>query len=345
MNRALKRSTLLILFIYFFLYAGAQEKGSDDFYLFGSDEVLEVSLKFDMTTYIRKKPKDEYMDAELVYHLGPKDSLVNKIRLRSRGNSRNEMCIMPPIRLNFKKCDNSPRDLEGVSNVKLVTHCKNNHTFEDYVLKEYLAYKLYNVVTDTSFRVRLMHIKYVDTGSKGYERYRYGFVIEPVDLLSSRLAAVEKEDIVVRTAFIEHISYDRLCLFQYMIGNDDWHLANLHNLKLIEPLVGNKSRLAAVPYDFDYSGLVNTYYALPNELYGLEKVQERVYVGPCRTDENIHRHIKFFLDHKEDFYLEIEKMNFVNENQKKRTLKYIDSFFDEYKRDRLFYNIKRTCVK
>ena len=217
---------------------------------------------------------------------------------------------MPPIRLNFKNCENRPLDLEGVSNVKLVTHCKDNKNFEEYLLREYLAYKLYNVVTDTSFRVRLLKIRYIDTGSKGFNQNRYGIAIEPLDVLSARLSANEKEDIVVRTSFINPENYDKLCLFQYMIGNDDWHLANLHNLKLIEPEIGNKSVLAVVPYDFDYSGLVDAYYAVPNKLYGLENIRERVYIGPCRTDEDIRRVMKFFLDHKSEFYDEIEKIDF-----------------------------------
>ena len=130
-----------------------------------------------------------------------------------------------------------------------------------------------------------------------------------------------------------------------MIGNDDWHLANLHNLKLIEPVKGNKMLLGAVPYDFDYVGLVQTYYAIPNKIYGLEDIRSRIYIGPCRSDESIRELMQFFMDHKQEFYDEIEKIDFVNDNQKKKTLKYIDSFYDEYKRDLLFFSIKAGCFK
>jgi hypothetical protein len=34
-----------------------------DFGLFTSDEILNLSLRFDITQYRRKKPKDEYMKA------------------------------------------------------------------------------------------------------------------------------------------------------------------------------------------------------------------------------------------------------------------------------------------
>lgn len=344
-NRFLRGFTVFLFILFFAPLSLAQSDGEKEFYLFGSEDVLELSLKFDISTFMRKKSTEEYLDAELVFHIAPGDSLVNMIRVRGRGHSRNEICILPPIRLNFKNCENRPVDLKGVSNVKLVTHCKDNNNFDSYLLKEYLAFKLYNVVTDTSFRVRLLKINYIDTGKKGYKQTKYGIAIEPLDVLEARLDAVERENVVVRTTFVSPENYDKLCFFQYMIGNDDWHLANLHNLKLIEPAVGNISVLAAVPYDFDYSGLVDTYYAIPNELYALDNITDRIYMGPCRTDEEIRRLMKFFLDHKDEFYEEVEKLVLLEERQKKRALKYIESFFNEYKRDELFYNIKRTCLK
>lgn len=345
MNKPFRKLVFILSLLLFIPGLYAQDENRDDFCLFGSDEVLEVSLKFDMTTFLRDKSDDEYMDAELVYHFSERDSLINKIRVRCRGNSRLRICIHPPTRLNFKGCDNRPADLEGVSNVKLVTHCRDNKSYEDYLLKEYLAYRLYNVVTDTSFRVRLMHIRYIDTGAKGNVTYRYGFVIEPLDLLCSRLASVEREDVVVKDEYLEADSFDRLCMFQYMIGNDDWYLPNLHNLKLIEPAEGLKLRRAVVPYDFDYSGLVSAFYALPNDQYDLENIQDRVYMGPCRREDIIRGHMQYFLNHKDDFLAEIQKIDFNNEKEKKRTSKYIESFFAEYKRDLLLYNIRKTCSK
>ncbi len=342
-NSFFRGFTALFFTLFFTAFSLAQSGGEKEFYLFGSEDVLELSLKFDMSTFMKKKSTEDYLDAELVFYIAPGDSLVNKIRVRGRGHSRNEICILPPIRLNFKNCENRPADLKGVSNVKLVTHCKDNKNFDAYLLKEYLAYKLYNVVTDTSFRVRLLKINYIDTGKKGYKLTKYGIAIEPLDVLEARLGAVERENVIVRTTFIEPENYDKLSLFQYMIGNDDWHLANLHNLKLIEPAVGNISVLSVVPYDFDYSGLVDAYYAIPNELYGLENITDRIYIGPCRTEEEIRRVMNFFLDRKEEFYKEIEKLDLLDERQKKRAFKYIESFFNEYRRDELFYNIKRTC--
>ncbi len=345
-TRFLRLFTILFFVSFLNPFLFAQTGEENEFYLFGSDEVLEASLKFDINAFQRQKSKEEYMDAELVFHLSSRDSIVNNIRIRCRGHSRSDICVLPPIRLNFKYCENRPADLKGVSNVKLVTHCRDNISFEKYLLREYLVYKLYNVVTDTSFRVRLLKINYIDTSIRNLSTSRYGIVIEPLDVLEARLNAVEIENVIVRTPYINRDNYDKLCLFQYMIGNDDWYLANLHNLKLIAPAKGDISILATVPYDFDYSGLVNCYYAIPrSEYYDLENITDRVYIGPCRTDEEIRRLMDFFLDLKEEFYNEIEKMDLLGKKQKKRVLRYIESFYDEYKRDELFYNIKYSCFK
>ena len=78
---------------------------SQDFGLFTSDEILNLSFRFDITEYRRKKPKEEYLKAILTYHINEHDSINKEIKLKSRGNSRNKYCDFPPISLNFKKDD------------------------------------------------------------------------------------------------------------------------------------------------------------------------------------------------------------------------------------------------
>jgi len=335
----------LILWILSLQTLSAQQGDKHDFSLFDSEEMLHISLKFDITKFMKDKSLEEYLDAELVYYINESDSLVNKIRLRARGNSRIKFCNFPPVRLNFKNCDNPPIDLEGISNLKLISHCATTNMYKEYLQKEYLAYKLYNVVSEQSFRVRLLRINYIDTGKKGYNKQLYGALIEPLDLLSKRLKAVEKEDIVVRSAFIEPGSLDILCLFQYLIGNEDWFLANLHNLKLIDLLADDSDLLYAIPYDFDCSGLVNAVYAVPNERVGLESIMDRIYSGPCRSDEEFRKATELFLSKKDEFYTVINSCEQLSEKTRKKLSKYLDTFFAQYKRDLLLIKMKKTCAE
>jgi hypothetical protein len=314
---------------------------SDNLGLFESDDLLEISLTFDITYLKKEKPKDEYLDALITIYLSPTDSLTKAIRVRSRGNMRNKICPLPPIRLNF-----ASKDYEGnniVKNLKLVTHCKSGREFEEQLLTEYLAYKLYNVVTDMSFRTRLLRIKYIDTGSKEINETHYGFIIEPVDMLEERMSTLEIEDVVVRRNFVAPYYLDRFALFQYMIGNTDWDLINLHNIKAFRYNDTSSPGICIVPYDFDYSGLIDAYYAVPNPNYYVEKITDRIYMGPCREEDELRLILDEFLGKRDQFMAVLESFEYMSERGKRAPIKYIESFFNLYNRDILYYQIKSEC--
>lgn len=313
----------------------------DNLGLFEGDEILDVTLKFDISSLMKKKSEDEYLDGEITFYLGESDSLRQAIKIRGRGNRRNELCNLPPLRLNFKT-DNEKGE-EIINNLKLVTHCQTNEKFEIYIFREYLCYRFYNIVTDHSFRVRMLRVKYIDTGSKGYNVTRYGFVIEPTEMLARRINAVEISDVVVRAEFVSPYYYDRVALFNYMIGNDDWYLANLHNLKVFQLKDGSIMDLCLVPYDFDYSGLVDTHYSFPNPLNDIETVKDRIYLGPCRTDDQFREVLAEFLDKKDQFFSLFDSFNLMDERKKSNSVKYLEEFFDEYKREQVLFNLKSTC--
>lgn len=308
--------------------------------LFDTDEVLDVSIRFDLTEYMRKKP-DEYMDAVITFYNRPDDSVSYDIRLRSRGERRRELCAFPPIRLNFKDTKTIYGDIDSMTNIKMVTHCNSPRTYDDYVLKEYLIYKMYNLVTDYSFRVRLLNIKYIDTGSRGRFYSKYGFLIEPLDLFEQRLKVFEIESIHLRYTDLVPEIIDRMSIFQYMIGNTDWQVISFHNIKIVK----GREQLKGVPvaYDFDYSGFVNTSYALPAKITDLEDVKQRYYLGPCRPDTTYQRILGEFMDNKDNFFGVIDNFELLEERSKKFARKYLEEFFNLYQRDRILYLLKLTC--
>jgi hypothetical protein len=299
-----------------------------DFGLFTKDDILNLSLRFDMTKYTRKKPKDEYMNAILTYHINKTDSINKEIRLKSRGEMRNGYCDFPPIRLNFKKTEfpNAP-DLDKIEKLKLVTHCQYGN--ENYLFKEFLIYKLYSVLTDTSFRVRLVKIEYINTSKKSKPVSTYAFFIEPLELLTERIKAVEVPSLTLSQKNIVPQMMDRMAIFNYMIGNTDWSVPNQHNCKVLSSLNFTNSSLGMiVPYDFDYSGLVDADYAIPYEPLGLSSVRERRYVGICRTEDVFINAMKEFSDKKEAFYKVINDFQLLDEKEKSKMIHYLDSFYE-----------------
>ncbi len=313
-----------------------------DFGLFTSDEVLNLSLRFDIGEYLRKKSKEEYMKATLTYHVNEKDSINKEIKLRSRGISRISICNFPPISLNFKKADLNTQNLKNIEKIKMVTHCNSGN--EEYVFREFLVYKLFNALTDYSFRVRLVKIDYISTEKKNKVIRSYAFLIEPMNMLTERTNTTEVENLKLSQKFIIPEMMDRITLFNYMIGNTDWSVPGLHNVKVISVLSPDYPGMGGVvPYDFDYAGLVNAHYALPAEGLGLESVRQRRYLGACRSEEQFRERLKQFSEKKTEFYRIINDFQYLTDKDKKRMTGYLDEFFSALAKDQLINSIRREC--
>lgn len=325
---------------------GISDTITNDFGLFENDDILELSLYFDVKAYTRKKPKDEYLKALLVYHISDTDSVSNKIKLKSRGAFRNEYCNFPPIKVNFKKATFKYDDVNEINTMKLVTHCNYSPKISQYILKEYLAYKLYNLVTDYSFRVRLVKINYINTGKKNRIITHYGFFIEPVSLLAKRLNLLNTKNTSISQTHIQPDILDRVSIFQYMIGNTDWSVKRLHNTKVLTPkkLMPNPNGIL-VPYDFDYSGIVNASYAVPSDESLISTVTQRYYVGLCREDETIQNALNEYYDKKDEFYEYIYSFHYIDSKVQKQIITYLDTFFQGIENKKVLKDIKSSCLK
>ena len=314
-----------------------------DFGLFTSDEIMNLSFRFDITEYRRKKPKEEYMKAVLTYHINDHDSVNKEIQLKSRGNMRNEYCDFPPIRLNFGKTEFQKSDLTKLDKLKMVTHCRTGN--EEYLLKEYLIYKLYNVLTENSFRVRLVKVDYINTAKKSKPIKTYAFLIEPIEILAERTKSTPVNSTNLTQKHIIPEIMDRMAIFNYMIGNTDWSVPNLHNCKIVSGLTLNNSGLGIIlPYDFDYSGLVNADYAVPFDGLGLKSVRERRYLGICRSEDVFINALREFTDKKEEFYKVINDFPLLSAKTKRDMIEYLDSFYRGFdKRNTIVYDLISGC--
>lgn len=315
-----------------------------DFGLFTNDEILELSLRFDITKYQRKKPKDEYLDAVLTYHISKTDSINKDVRLKSRGEFRNGYCNFPPIALNFKKTEFAKKDLDNIGKIKLVTHCESGN--EENLFREYLVYKLFNVLTDTSFRARLVKINYINTFKNTRPIRTYAFFIEPLDLLAERIGAIPVDLTTLSQTNILPSYMDRMAIFFYMIGNSDWSIPNQHNCKVLaQPLSSTPDLGLVIPYDFDYTGFVNADYAIPPEGLGIESVRERIYLGICRDEEVYIKALQEFIDKKDAFYRVINEFELLSESSKKDLVRFIDAFYREIEDNSILRNFTKGCKK
>ncbi len=314
-----------------------------DIRLFDSDEPLEIALRFDISYYKRKKPDTSYMDAILTYYTSNKDSINKKIKVKARGEVRRTICDFPPLFLNFKMKDSLPGEFIGINKLKVVPYCKIG--YEDYVLREYLVYKLYNVLTDNSLKVRLFRINFINTGRPSKPLKQFGFAIEPVKLFEKRTNSMELENVRLSRNYIKPDMLDRCAIFNYMIGNTDWSIGNLHNVILFQQPYSTRPDLAMiVPYDFDYSGLVNAEYAVPFETLPIKTVRQRLYLGTCRSREEFRNALKEFSDKKEEFYRTVNDFPYLSARSKKEIIKYLDEFYRLFdKRETIISTLLLEC--
>jgi hypothetical protein len=187
---------------------------------------------------------------------------------------------------------------------------------------------MYNLLTDSSFRVKLVHIDYIDSEDKMKPLTKYGFIIESHNHLAERLLGVRIDRTGVNTWDTDDYLTGLMALFQYMIGNTDWAIPVPHNFKLVKPSFLNSSILA-IPYDFDYSGMVNTTYAIPDENLGIETVRTRVYRGYCLpSDDHYHRFFKMFLKNKKAMFSLVEDFKLLDKRSRSEMLEYLEEFYE-----------------
>lgn len=339
----MKAITLILLFLSSCCLSSFAQSPKID--LFGTEVPLECSLSFDMRKLNKEKDQELFQDALIVCHQEDSVSLEKRIKLRARGISRKKICHLPPIRLNLKDSVKKSGGFKKHKSIKLVTHCQHSKMYQEYVLKEYLAYKLYNLLTEASFQVRLINIRYIDTGRKEPKEYLgYGFLIEDIDVLAKRNDAFEIE---VKTINQEHLDFEvmrRVAIFQFMIGNTDWSVPGLHNYKLLRSNDAIKIAPIPVPYDFDMAGLVNTAYAVTDPLFPIEDVKERFFRGICGTLEEMKVALQEFYDIKDAVYQTILEFEYIQDKTRKELLRYIDGFYEVIESDNLIRSeMLSTC--
>jgi hypothetical protein len=134
-------------------------------------------------------------------------------------------------------------------------------------------------------------------------------------------------------------------LFQYMIGNTDWRFKGGHNHKYLKSLTSVTTDVIPVPYDFDYAGLVNTSYAIPQEWTSIKTITEREYLGYCRNDDEAYLPAIDYLNDKKDEILQlIEDFKYLDDKDKRKLIRYIEDFYDLTENPVVMRNImKREC--
>jgi hypothetical protein len=312
--------------------------------LFGKEEPLYLTLKTDINAFKRARRKDEYQPAEMTCQVNETFQVVSPVRIKPRGIFRLETCSMPPFWLNIRDSGIKTEELKDIKRMKVVVRCSDAGPHKYYVLREYLVYRIYNLISPYSFRTRLVYLKYEDTGKKPKNSEDWAFLIEPEDMMAERLDGrfFENDKLSLKTVNPEMM--DLVAMFQYMVGNGDYSVTGRHNLKILAVNPPGPAGFLPVPYDFDYTGLVNANYAVPGETLGIKSVRERYFLGACRADEQYLNAIRKIEEHKEEIFELILGFEYLDEDERYKLISYLQSYFNESEDKRFIANsIASTC--
>ena len=316
--------------------------------LFLTTDPLPVKLSYS-NKILRKETNDStYIDSEMDYMSSDESWKTLEVKIRARGNYRRKNCYFPPVKMKIKKSTTIGTVFEGNKKLKLVLPCVLQKDYNDKVLKEYMAYKLYELVSPYHFNTRLLDIDFTDEKGQKVKNYSIiGFFIEDIDRVKDRcngkqikrsIHPMEQEDLnSVRNDF-----------FQYMIGNTDYSSAYRHNEKLLFV----DGDIIPVPYDFDMSGLVDASYAVVSQVQGEElsitDVTQRLYRG-FKRNEAVYQQVRTeFLNNKAKMVTMINSLesDFGDPGEFIKARNFIYDFFDILSNDNTFRknitNVART---
>ena len=307
-----------------------------------------IALTF--TTNIKQLRRDKsetppWRWASLTYQDSAKGSVVVPLRVHTRGFWRLKTCTFPPVRLNFSGHETKQTLFHDLEKPKLVNYCKDTDTYEQYILQEIQLYRVYELLTPLSHRVRLVKMSYVDSASGKREAERYAFIVEDPEQLASRNLA---QLIKVKGASGDDLDHPQLALaylFQYFIGNMDFSFSGLHNTELLGTSDG---RILPVAYDFDFSGAVNTAYATPPPDYQVRSVRIQKIPRHLRRGGGFSAARARFIEKKDVIYAlyhdDIGKL--MDPGVVRETLRYFDEFYDAVRTpEAAKRNVFDSCVR
>jgi hypothetical protein len=250
--------------------------------VFTAEEPLQFTLTANMGRLRRDKRQDApWRDATITVADSTGANVEIPLKVKTRGIWRLNNCDFPPLRLDFVKSTVKHTLFSKLDKPKLVTHCRDNDEYEQYLLQEMQLYRVENLLTPYSHRVRLARVTYADSGSGKVVATRYGFLAEEPAAVAHRVGGMliqtqgaGPSDLLPKEAAIFFV-------FEYMIGNTDWSVSGLHNVELITKDDGH----VPIAYDFDFSGAVNTRYATTDPRLSIRRVRDRLYRGYCLPTE------------------------------------------------------------
>jgi hypothetical protein len=318
--------------------------------LFQSRAPLEMVLTADFRLLSRDRDtlSTKRYPGTLKYAPEGGDTVVVPVELRTRGHFRllARNCPFVPLRVDFPRAKGpdavAKTPFAGQSGLKLVTHCRNEERYEQIVYREELVYRLHNLVSPLSFRSRLASVTYRDTTGKSLGKFPAFFIEHENDVARRNGGKIAE----LRGALFDDLDpkeATRFAMFEYMIGNTDFSIYALHNVRLV---VQDGQRYTPAAYDFDFSGLVGAHYATPDPRLGIRDVKTRLFRGGCTQNDHVPEIANEFLALKAAALALYDSATYLDRSGQRESKYFLNQFFETIQDPReLKSSLMDRCVK
>jgi hypothetical protein len=331
-------------------WANPAAAASDTKPLFASDEILHLTLKGPIVGIPRGKGAAPVPGVLTV--AGPTPETL-PVQLSVRGITRRlkQICAFPQLRVEFTEKPAKTSVFRGQDSLKLVTHCQSAKNYQQNLLLEYASYRLYRALTPDSFNVRLAQVDYV--GADGDPIIsRLGFFIEDVSDVAKRNGHARLRGVKsISASQLDPAAATRFALFEYMISNLDWSMTAsppgedcCHNSRLVGAKEAT-TELVPLPYDFDYSGLVNAPYAVPPDGIRASSVRQRIYRGFCLHNTQAQAFAADMAARRGSLIAIVDQTPQLEESTRTRADSYLGEFFDEVGSPAKVAELLKVCLR
>lgn len=288
------------------------------------EEGAKMTLETDLTTILEQKKSNEYFPGTLTTSEGE----VYQLEVRRRGKFRRMKAELPPLKLKFKKKALVTAGFDTLNEMKLVLPFRTDDVGDEWLVREYLAYRMFEHLTPVSIRARLIRLTLRDSHVEKYKKTVYAMLIEDDEFTAARLGANIIEEYGIHPDSFLMNQAALVSMFNYMIGNTDWDVSMSRNVRLVKSPESGK--ILTLPYDFDFSGFVHTNYASPSLESGLKNNRQRFLMANGIRPESLKTAVKILRAAKKDLY-SICKSKHVSRDAIDDMQTYLDSFFDAVK--------------
>jgi hypothetical protein len=320
--------------------------------LFASDDVLTLTLSGPIDR-ISRATGTKPVPAVLKVDGATPETLPVNLSVRGITRRREDICDFPPLRVEFTQKPGPTSVFKGQKHLKLVTHCQRSEDYQQYLLLEYTAYRLYRALTPESFNVRLAKIDYARADGHALTT-RLGFFIEDVDDVAKRNGQKRLKGVRrISASQLDAAAAARFAVFEYMISNLDWAMTAgpagedcCHNSRLMGPagVTGASTGLIPVPYDFDETGLVDVPYAAPPDGINVTNVKERRYRGFCAHNEEAKAFLTQISTRHDSLMAILDETPELTDRTRRNAAKYLGDFFEEAGSPSKVANLMKVCL-